>query len=132
MSEEEIYGSCLCGVINYVVTGETKRFYKCHCKRCQKATGSGFSSALLIAPKTSITWLSGESFLVRYKTPEPNEYYNRFCLQCGSSMPLVMPELDAVLVPVGSLDTEEGGGYSILGSRADSLCVHEHLDCVEN
>jgi len=55
MSEEEIYGSCLCGVVNYVISGETKRFYQCQCKRCRKATGTGFASSLLITPKTSIT-----------------------------------------------------------------------------
>ena len=41
MSQITVKGGCLCGSVQYEVTGETKRFYHCHCERCRKATGTG-------------------------------------------------------------------------------------------
>jgi hypothetical protein len=38
--------------------------------------------------------------------PEAKRFRNCFCPQCGSPMPRVIPELDGVLIPAGSLDEE--------------------------
>ena len=103
--QTELKGSCLCGSVHYQVTGQAKRFYHCHCRRCRKATGTGHASNLFVSPGTSITWTMGESLLSCYKLPEAERFYNCFCKRCGSSMPRVIPELDAVLIPAGSLDT---------------------------
>ena len=65
-SQITVKGSCLCGSVQYEVTGETKRFYHCHCERCRKATGTGHASNLLIIPQTSISWLQGEELLARH------------------------------------------------------------------
>lgn len=105
MSEITVKGSCLCASVQYEVTGEVKRFYHCHCERCRKATGTGHASNLLITPESSITWTQGEDLLARYKVPEAERFYNCFCQKCGGPMPRVVPELDAVLIPAGSLDT---------------------------
>ena len=46
-------GSCLCGSVNYsfqrnkVISG-----HHCHCKDCQKATGSGKATILVLAKKS--------------------------------------------------------------------------------
>lgn len=100
-----IKGSCLCGSIQYEIMGEAQRFYHCHCKRCRKATGTGHASLILMTPLKSISWIQGEDKLGCYKVPEAERFYNCFCQQCGSAMPRVVPELDGVLVPAGSLDT---------------------------
>jgi len=106
MSDSKVSGSCLCGEVRYVVVGETLRFSHCHCQRCRKATGTGHATNLLLSPVTGITWLDGEDLLSRYKVPEAERFYNCFCTKCGSPMPRVIPEIDAVLIPAGSLDTE--------------------------
>ena len=106
MSQTILDGSCLCGVVRYKINGEAQRFYHCHCRRCRKATGTGHASNLLVTPLESIQWIEGESLLRRYKVPEAERFYNCFCSQCGSPMPRVVPELDGVLVPAGSLDEE--------------------------
>jgi len=125
MSEITVKGSCLCGSVRYQVTGEIKRFYHCHCKRCRKATGTGHASNLLITPQTSVSWLQGEELLARYKVPEAERFYNCFCQKCGGPMPRVVPELDAVLIPAGSLDTESPispQGRIFWDSRAEWSC----------
>lgn len=39
---EVITGSCLCGGIQYEVTGEPMKRVMCHCDNCRKFTGSSF------------------------------------------------------------------------------------------
>ncbi len=105
MSQIMVNGSCLCGTVLYEVTGQAERFYHCHCQRCRKMTGTGHASNILVTPQTSICWLQGEELLKRYKVPEAERFYNCFCQKCGSPMPRVVPELDAVFIPAGSLDS---------------------------
>ena len=106
MTDTNVTGSCLCGAVKYTVTGSAKRLYHCHCQRCRKATGTGHASNLLVEPENCITWTQGEELLGRYKIPEAERFYNCFCTHCGSPMPRVVPELDAVLIPAGTLDDE--------------------------
>jgi len=128
MTQATVRGSCLCGAVQYQVTGDTKRFYHCHCTRCRKATGTGHASNLVMSPLSSITWLKGEDQLARYKVPEAERFYNCFCQKCGAPMPRVVPELDAVLIPAGSLDTEPPvapQGRIFWDSRAGWSCTDE-------
>jgi len=37
-------GSCLCGGVHFVVTGQPIRVGLCHCKDCRKASGSVYSA----------------------------------------------------------------------------------------
>ena len=105
MSQITVEGSCLCGLVAYKVVGETKRFTHCHCQRCRKATGTGHATNLFVSPQNSITWLKGEELLGKYKVPEAERFYNCFCKNCGGPMPRIVPVLDAVLIPAGSIDT---------------------------
>ena len=106
MTQVDMTGSCLCGGVEYTVSGELQRFYHCHCQRCRKATGTGHGSNVLVTPLASITWTRGEDLLSSYKVPEAERFFNCFCTRCGSPMPRVVPELDGVLIPAGSLDVE--------------------------
>jgi hypothetical protein len=63
--------------------------------------------------------------LGRYKVPEAEQFFNCFCKQCGSPMPRVVPELDGVLIPAGSLDTPSplpAQARIFWDSRADWSC----------
>lgn len=106
MAEMNLKGSCLCGSVQYEISGEGVTFYHCHCQRCRKATGTGHASNIRVSPETSIRWTQGEELLKRYKVPEAERYFTNFCSNCGSPMPRVVPELGAVVLPAGSLDDE--------------------------
>jgi hypothetical protein len=45
----DMTGGCLCGRVRYVVTGEPMRSGLCHCRDCQRYTGSAFEPWLLLA-----------------------------------------------------------------------------------
>ena len=106
MPDANLTGSCLCGSVQYEISGAAQRFYHCHCRRCRKTTGTGHASNLLVTPLGSLTWRAGEELLRRYKVPEAERFYNCFCARCGSPLPRVVPELDGVLIPAGTLDAE--------------------------
>ncbi len=106
MAVAKLSGSCLCGSVQYEISGDAVTFYHCHCQRCRKATGTGHASNIRVAPETCLTWTRGEALLKRYKVPEAERFYNCFCSHCGSPMPRVVPELGAVIVPAGSLNVD--------------------------
>ena len=125
MIDANVKGSCLCGAVKYKVSGEALRFYHCHCNRCRKATGTGHASNLVVKPESSLSWEEGEELLHSYKVPEAERFYNLFCKQCGSPMPRAVPELDAVIIPAGSLDSEPPmapNGNIFWDSRASWSC----------
>jgi hypothetical protein len=130
MTGISVKGSCLCGSVKYEISGDAQRFMHCHCQRCRKTTGTGHASNILVTPLASITWLQGEELLARYKVPEAERFYNCFCTRCGSPMPRVVPELDAVLIPAGTLDEEpplQPGGRIFQDSRAQWSCSGDDL-----
>lgn len=124
MSEMTYKGSCLCGAVEYEITGEASRFYHCHCQRCRKATGTGHASNLFIKAD-KVSWLKGEEHIAHYKIPEAERFMNSFCSQCGSRMPRYVPELKVVMLPAGSLDNEPAlkpQAHIFWDSRADWSC----------
>jgi len=130
MSEDKLDGSCLCGAVQYELSGEVQRFYHCHCLRCRKTTGSGHASNMLVTPESSLSWKTGEELLRRYKVPEAARFYNCFCSQCGSPMPRVVPELQGVIIPAGTLNAEpaiQPQARIFWDSRAEWSCAADGL-----
>jgi len=103
MSVQKFRGSCLCGSVTYELKGDAIRFYHCHCKRCRKATGTGHASNIMVKEE-SFNWLTGKTLLKRYKVPEAERFYTRFCSECGSAMPRDVPEIGMMVIPAGSVD----------------------------
>ena len=50
----EIKGGCLCGAVRYTADADPTSATVCHCKDCQKFTGSAFA-VLVRVPKESVT-----------------------------------------------------------------------------
>lgn len=105
MTHVTLKGGCLCGTVQYEVSGEPQRFYHCHCARCRKSSGTGHATNLMLMD-AQLVFTTGESFLKRYKVPEAKRFTRQFCANCGSQVARFVPELGAVVVPAGSLDSE--------------------------
>ncbi len=129
MSQSKFSGSCLCGGVQYEISGEVVRFSHCHCGRCRKATGTGHATNLILK-SDQVTWLKGEELLRRFKVPEAERFSTCFCTQCGSPLPRVLPALGMVLIPAGSLDSDPGirpQAHIFWDSRAELSCVAGEL-----
>ena len=105
MSVEMFSGGCLCGSVQYEISGEPVRFYHCHCKRCRKSTGTGHASNVFLK-SAELRWLKGETLVRYFKVPEAERFTRCFCQNCGSPLPRLVPELGMGMIPAGSLDTE--------------------------
>ncbi len=129
MTQALYRGSCLCGAVRYEISGEPLTFYHCHCTRCRKATGTGHASNLLVKA-AAVKWVRGEERVRLYKVPEAMRFANTFCTVCGSRVPRYVPQLDAVVIPAGSLDTDPAiapQARIFWGSRAGWSCGGDGL-----
>lgn len=100
---KSINGSCLCGQVECEVVGPFKRFYQCHCDRCQKKTGSAFASLIFTNPD-QIKWISGQELIKRYDLPHAVRFSNSFCSNCGSQVPYLSRDGSALVIPAGYLN----------------------------
>lgn len=97
-------GSCLCGRIAYEAAEVGPGVTKCHCKICQKLSGSACAD-FTTAPIASFKWTQGENELSRYES-SPGIFRN-FCPTCGTHMPGKHEPLGIYFVPAGTLDSAE-------------------------
>ncbi len=105
MSQQTLTGSCLCGALHYRVEGEPARFYHCHCARCRKATGTGHATNIFISDGT-LQWTGDAGLIASYKLPEARYFTRTFCKTCGGPLPREIPDMNLVMIPAGTLDTE--------------------------
>lgn len=100
-SDRKMTGGCLCGSTRYEVSGSAKRCSFCHCRSCQRWTGSAFAAAAEF-PEGSISW-NHEPTL--YQSSERG--YRSFCSKCGSSIGYHWPDDESVWISLGTLDDPE-------------------------
>ena len=96
-----ISGECLCGSVKFSVAEQFDSFYLCHCKQCQKTTGSAFAANLFTATD-NITWVAGEKFINKYQHPT-RDFSKSFCNNCGSGLPYVNKSGTSLVIPAGTL-----------------------------
>ena len=100
MAEKVLVGGCLCGAVRYEARAEPLFEGFCHCRDCQRATGSGHVPVIGV-PKPSFSF-SGET--TAYTIPG-TAGLRHFCPICGSlmfGMPGNAPEM--VTLYIGTLD----------------------------
>jgi hypothetical protein len=104
MSEELKSGGCLCGDVRYEARGEPAHTMLCHCKVCQKTSGSALSTVALF-PKTHVKLLSGTLSSYPYQSDSDNTLEINFCPRCGSPVMLTMSHMpDLISIKAGSFD----------------------------
>lgn len=97
-------GSCLCAQVKFEIEGGFENFFLCHCKHCQKDTGSAHG-ANLFSTKAKLRWIAGEEKVKTYNLPS-TRHTKSFCQDCGSAMPNLQMDGKLLVVPAGSLDSE--------------------------
>jgi hypothetical protein len=75
-------GSCQCGEVHYTVDGDALMTYVCHCKDCQKRTGSAFSMGA-IYPVSAIT-VTGDLSTWERTSDEGSTNTRYSCKHCGN------------------------------------------------
>jgi hypothetical protein len=101
---DKILGSCLCGQVKFEIKGNFEAFFLCHCKYCQKDTGSAHA-ANLVSAKANLSWLAGEVTTKTFILPG-TRHTKTFCKDCGSALPSRVMDGKILVVPAGSLDSK--------------------------
>jgi hypothetical protein len=98
-------GACLCGAVRFHFDrAAVPSVNHCHCRDCQRATGSAFATFCMV-PEAVFELEQGEPHSFSMKGASGGEVDRFFCGHCGSqlySRVTVMPGM--VFVKSGSLD----------------------------
>jgi hypothetical protein len=95
---ETMSGGCACGRIRYKAEVADDEAYLCHCRMCQRATGS-VSIAFRTMKKADIAW-----------DKEPDFYASSaiarrpYCRECGTSLGFEYPDSEKMDLTVASFD----------------------------
>jgi hypothetical protein len=90
--------------VRFEILGDLEGFYLCHCKHCQKDTGSAHA-ANLFSSSAQLVWRSGQDAVTCYQLPS-TQHIKSFCSRCGSALPSLQMNDALVVVPAGSVDQE--------------------------
>jgi hypothetical protein len=99
----EISGGCLCGKVRYSATTDPAIIAVCHCKNCQRQSGTAFGTVIGVPKKT----LSVTGTLKTYEdvSETGNAMHRRFCPECGSRIATDAGAFsDLTFVMAGTLD----------------------------
>ena len=116
----EIHGKCLCGQVEFKVSGTIPNIYQCHCSLCRKMTGSASNSAIIVLGEY-FQWVCGQEHITSYVYVKGTGYRSDFCSKCGSPVPNPLRGSAEYWIPVGLLENNanlEIAAHLYVGSKA--------------
>ncbi len=99
----DIKGSCRCGKVTYASAADPVFVGVCHCRTCQKSTGTAYATVLAVPDATLTVTGTTKRFDDVGDSGSPTHRF--FCPECGSTVTQsadVMPGI--TMIPVGTLD----------------------------
>jgi hypothetical protein len=99
----QIDGGCLCGQVRYSANADPAFSGVCHCKNCQKQSGTAFSVVIAV-PKSALT-IRGHLKTYQDHGDSGQPVLRKFCPECGSPIltdVAFMPDL--AIIKAGTLD----------------------------
>ena len=102
-------GGCLCGAIRYTIDAQVTDLRACHCKNCQKHSGTG-GTVNAVVPTDKFRITKGTPKKYQDSATQSGRTLSRhFCAECGSSIYSQRnPDPGFVVVRAGSLDDSSG------------------------
>jgi hypothetical protein len=77
-------GGCLCGAVRFAASGAPMFTGNCHCRDCQRSSGSGFTPALFFL--TAAVQVDGEVKYYESQSDRNQAVHRGFCPHCGSQL----------------------------------------------
>lgn len=96
-------GSCLCGAVRFIASGQLRGVIYCHCSQCRKQSGHYYAATnvavddLAVEGGEKITWYEASTFAKR-----------GFCSVCGSALFWKHNEADEISVMAGAFEQPSG------------------------
>ncbi len=96
-------GRCLCGQLQYEVSGDLAPVVNCHCSFCRRVHGAAFTTVAFL-PKDAFSWLPPNGELGTFTTPGGN--LRHFCACCSTPILNCRPGVNVACLVVSSLMEE--------------------------
>ena len=101
--EAKYSGRCLCGEIIYSVDSEPLFSGNCHCKDCQRSSGSAYVPALVFLEKD--VSIGGQAKYFESASDSGSIHTRGFCSNCGSQLFAKFSAMPGLLgIKAGTLD----------------------------
>ena len=99
-------GHCLCGSVQYEISGRPLALMYCHCEECRRATGSSLNTSIFVR-RSDFCIVSGDDALSYHESSPGNRRH--FCSRCGSPIFKHFPTPPNLMtVRAGTLDADPG------------------------
>ncbi len=98
-------GGCLCGAVRYDAPWPPLALVVCHCRNCQKQSGSALSVVAML-PRDSLR-VAGDMRLFEDRSETGNPVFRHFCPSCGSPLVTDTPaarEAGHIFIKAGTFD----------------------------
>jgi hypothetical protein len=120
-------GGCLCGAIRYSVKSAPVRVTFCHCRFCQRATGSAY----LVEPifeKRAFELVAGEPKIYSHRSAGSGKIVDiHFCAACGTKLFLTFERFPGYAgLYGGTFDDPNWFDYSASNAKHIFLSVGRH------
>jgi hypothetical protein len=100
---QKLSGGCACGAVRYQGEADPVAMFNCHCRDCQRASGSAYAAVVLV-PKAAIQ-INGEPRYHRIIADSGSGIERGFCPNCGSQVLLLAEHNpDVLILQAGCLD----------------------------
>jgi hypothetical protein len=98
-------GGCVCGAVRYVTVGEAERITVCHCRWCQRRTGTAFGTEVVFR-KENVLVSGAEPGRYRHVSDESGRWLEvYFCACCGTNLGFTLEAVpDIRTIPAGTYD----------------------------
>jgi len=107
MDEPSIIGGCLCGGVRFALSEPATDAGYCHCRRCQRRTGTASSAQARIDGGT-FKLVRGEELVQAWRHPEGG-FEKCFCRKCGAHLFSRNPDDEAQMsVRMSAFDGDPG------------------------
>lgn len=101
--QKSLTGGCQCGAVRYECTAEPAVSLICHCRHCQRASGTG-CVPLIAVPKDALT-IAGAARYFETTSDGGRKVRRGFCPTCGSRVFAATDSApDLITILAGSLD----------------------------
>jgi hypothetical protein len=120
-------GGCLCGAVRYAASSEPVRVTYCHCKFCQRATGSAYMVEPIFR-KADLEIISGQP--ARYSQASEGSGKRvtvNFCAICGTKLYLDLERFPEIFGVYGGTFDEPNWF-----ERTPQMSKHIFLDVAQN
>src|ERR1044072_5549814 len=110
---DTFHGGCACGAIQYECTAEPVFSFNCHCRACQRFTGSAFISGIAV-PAAAFKLTRGEAKYYITRGDSGGEVRRGLCANWGSPVVARLSRMpDMIAIPAGSLDQSSRDQHAV-------------------